>query len=244
MLRTALLASMGALALAACGDSKTDPAKEQAAIAKVAPPEGKSWSEVVAATPDGGYVMGNPEASIRVIEFASITCPACAQFSNDSHEELKREFVDSGRVSFELRNFVRDALDATSAAIIRCAPAERYFPLMENVFASQNELFQGAQADPQAVEAALALPPEQRFRPLAAALKLDQFFQARGLTGDQINACLSDLGNIQKLEQGVNKATEQYRVAGTPTFVINGQVADGVSSWPLLRDRLRLMGAR
>lgn len=244
MLRTALLSSLGALALAGCGETKTDPTKEQEVITKVTAPAGKSWSQTVAVTADGGYLMGNPEAPIKIIEFASLTCSHCADFSKESHEEIKRDFIDTGRVSLELRNFIRDPLDATAAAVIRCAPVDRYFPLQENVFASQAELFQGAQSNPKGGEAAMALAPAQRFPALAKAWKLDSFFQARGLTAEQINACLADINNIQKLETTTNAAIEQYKIAGTPTFVINGQVAEGIASWPLLRDRLRTMGSR
>jgi protein-disulfide isomerase len=244
LLRTALLTSLGALALAACGDSKTDPAKEQSVIAKVAAPAGKSWSQTVAVTPEGGYLMGNPDAPIKVVEFASLTCSHCADFSNASHEELKRDFVDTGRVSFELRNYVRDAIDATAAAVIRCAPAERYFPLMENTMAAQAEIFKNAQSNEQGYAAAMALPPAQRFPALAKATQLDTFFQSRGMTAEQINACLSDVSNIEKLEKGVNAANEQYTIPGTPAFILNGQLAEGVGTWPDLRDRLRTMGAR
>ncbi|MGH6652983.1 MAG: thioredoxin domain-containing protein [Sphingopyxis sp.] len=244
MMRTLLLTSMAALALAGCGDSKTDTTKEQAAIAKVAAPAGKSWSQTVVKTAEGGYLMGNPDAPIKLIEYGSLTCSHCADFSNESHEELSRDFVDTGRVSFEMRNYVRDAIDATAAAIIHCAPAERYFPLAENTFASQAEIFKNAQANEQGYAAAMALPPAQRFPALAKATKLDTFFQARGLTGDQINACLSNIANIEALEKGVNAANEQYNIAGTPTFIINGTVAEGVGTWPVLRDRLRTMGAR
>lgn len=242
-LRIALLSSLGALALAGCGESKSDPAKEQDVIAKVAAPAGKSWSATVSKTADG-YVMGNPEAPVKIIEFASITCSHCADFSKDGMEELKRDFIDTGRVSLELRNFIRDPLDASAAAIIRCAPTERYFPLMENTFASQADLFAAAQANPKGGEAAMALPPAQRFPALAKAWKLDQFFQSRGVTADQVNACLGKLDNISQLEKSTNGAIEKYKIAGTPTFVINGQVAEGIASWAPLRDRLRTMGVR
>ena len=243
-LRILLLASLGAVALAGCGESKTDQTKEQDVIAKVAAPAGKSWSQTVAQTPDGGYVMGNPDAPIKIIEFASITCSHCAAFSTESHDEIKRDFIDTGRVSLEVRNFIRDPLDATAAAIIRCAPVDRYFPLQENVFASQEELFAGVKGNDAAGEAAMKLPPAQRFPALAKALKLDQFFQSRGVTGDQIIACLSNVDNITKLEQGTNAAAEKYKIQGTPTFIVNGQVAEGVAAWGPLRDRLRSMGAR
>ena len=243
-LRILLLSSLGALALAGCGESKTDPAKEQDVIAKVAAPAGKSWSATVSQTADGGYLMGNPDAPIKVIEFASLTCSHCAEFSKESHEEIKRDFIDTGRVSLEVRNFIRDPLDAMAAAVIRCGPVDRYFPLQENVFASQADLFAGAQANAAGGEAAMKLPPAQRFPALAKAWKLDAFFQSRGVTADQINACLGNIDNISKLEQGTNAAVEKYKIQGTPTFVINGQVAEGIAAWGPLRDRLRTLGAR
>ncbi|MBN8842891.1 MAG: thioredoxin domain-containing protein [Sphingomonadales bacterium] len=242
-LRTLLLASLGALALASCGESKTDQSKEQDAIAKVAAPAGKSWSQTVSKTADGGYLMGNPDAPIKVLEFASLTCSHCADFSKESHEEIKRDFIDTGRVSLEVRNFIRDPLDASAAAIIHCAPVDRYFPLQENVFASQEELFANA-GDQQAIKVAMEQPPAQRFVALSKALKLDTFFQSRGVTADQINTCLGNIDNISKLEQGTNAAAEKYTIQGTPTFIINGQVAEGIAAWGPLRDRLRTMGAR
>ena len=124
-LRILLLASLGAVALAGCGETKTDQTKEQDVIAKVAAPAGKSWSQTVAKTADGGYVMGNPDAPIKVIEFASITCSHCAAFSVESHEEIKRDFIDTGRVSLEVRNFIRDPLDASAAAICASPSALR-----------------------------------------------------------------------------------------------------------------------
>lgn len=242
-LRILLLASLGALALAGCG-GKTDQSKEQAVVAKVAAPAGKSWSQTVSKTAEGGYVMGNPDAPIKIVEYASLTCSHCADFSKESHEEIKRDFIDTGRVSLEVRNFIRDPLDASAAAIIQCAPVDRYFPLSENVFASQADLFAGAQANGPGGEAAMKLPPAQRFPALAKAWKLDEFFQSRGVTGEQINACLGNIDNISKLETVTNKGIEQYKIQGTPTFVINGQVAEGIAAWGPLRDRLRTLGAR
>src|SRR3546814_11798610 len=64
------------------------------------------------------------------------------------------------------------------------------------------------------------------------------------MTADQVQACLANVDGIQKLEDGTNAAQQQYNVQGTPTFLINGQVAEGIATWPLMRDRLRTMGAR
>lgn len=243
-LRLALLSSLGAMALTGCGGGAADQTKEQTAIAQIAAPAGKSWSDVVAPSAAGGMVMGNPDAPIKIVEFASITCSHCADFSKSASEELKKDYINSGRVSLEMRHFVRDPLDATAAAVLRCTPDDRYFPLLENVFAGQADLFAGAQANPSAGEAAMKLAPNQRFTTLAASWKLDEFFKARGVTADQLNACLSNVDNITKLEQITNAATQEYKISGTPSFLINGQLADGVSNWASLRDRLRNLGAR
>src|SRR3546814_19007524 len=86
-------------------------------------------------------------------------------------------------------------------------------------------------------------PPAVRFQQLAKAMKLDQFFQSRGMTADQVQACLANVDGIQKLEDGTNAAQQQYNVTGTPTFLINGQVADGVATWPLMRYSPHTLGA-
>src|SRR3546814_17271828 len=88
--------------------------------------------------------MGNPDASIKIVEFASLTCSHCAEFSLESHDELKRDFIDTGRVSLELRNFIRDGIDLTAAALTHCAPPERYFPLTQSTFAGQAQIIETA----------------------------------------------------------------------------------------------------
>lgn len=243
-LRLALLSSLGALALTACGGGAADSSQEQAVIAKIAAPAGQSWSDVVAPSAAGGMVMGNPDAPIKIVEFASITCSHCADFSKSAMPELKKDYIDSGRVSLEMRHFVRDPLDAMVSAVLRCSPADRYFPLLDASFDAQADLFAGAQANPSAGEAAMKLAPDQRFTTLATGWKLDAFFKARGVTEDQLKSCLSNVDNITKLEEIGNNATQTHRITGTPSFLINGKLADGVASWEPLRERLKAMGAR
>src|SRR3546814_8236510 len=75
--------------------------------------------------------MGNPEAAIKIIEFASLTCSHCADFSENGFPALRDKYVNTGKVSYELRNFVRDPLDMTAALLARCAGAEPFFSLSE-----------------------------------------------------------------------------------------------------------------
>lgn len=242
-LRIALLSSLGALALASCGGGTADPAKEQDVIAKVAPPEGKSWSQVVRVDGDG-VVMGNPEAPIKLEEFGAFTCGHCAQFAKDSHEELKRDFVDTGRVSYKLTPFMLHPIDAIAGAIVKCTGTDRFFPLADATFLEHEAFIAGASKPQPGVEAAMQLPPEQRFTALAKAWGIDQFYQQRGVPATMIQQCLGKVENVEAVEKGTNAGIEKYQITGTPTFVINGQVAEGIASWGPLRDRLRTMGAR
>ena len=243
LLRTVLLTSMGALALAACGESKTDPAKEQEVVAKVAPPAGKSWSQVVRVDGDG-VVMGNPDAPIKIEEFGAFTCGHCAKFTQDSHEELKRDFVDTGRVSYKLTPFMLHPVDAIAGAIVKCTGPDRFFPLADATFIEHEAFIAGASKPQPGIEEAMKLPPEQRFTALAKGWGIDQFYQQRGVPAATIEQCLSKVENVEAIEKGTNAGVEKYQITGTPTFVINGQVAEGIASWGPLRDRLRTMGAR
>lgn len=244
--RTLALTSFAALALAACGGQPgADGTTEQDVVEKVAAPAGKIWSDVTAKTADGGLLIGNPEAPIKVIEFASLTCGACAAFSADSGAELKKDFIDTGRVSFELRHFLRNPIDLLAASAIQCAPPERQYALASNIFANQAELFAGAETGGEAAQAAMGNQTDpQRFVKAADALGISAMFQSRGMAADQVNACLGNTAAVEKLVADNNKWLESFEIAGTPTFVVNGQIAEGTTSWAALRDRLRTMGAR
>ena len=164
ILLSAALAPL-ALGLAACG-SKEDAAPAGPTgepIAKIAPPAGKSWAETVVITPEGGYRMGNPDAPIKIVEFASLTCSHCAEFAEAASAELRDNFVASGRVSYELRNFVRDAIDITATQLTQCGTPETFFALTDQVFAYQAGIFEKAQsASKEQQQAAFSLPPAQR----------------------------------------------------------------------------------
>lgn len=235
--------SLAALTLTGCG-GKADGTEEQSVINKVTAPAGKSWSETVSITPDGGLLIGNPSAAIKVIEFASLTCGVCAQFSADSGEELSKQFLDSGRVSFEMRQYLRNPIDLLAASAIRCAPLDRQYALTKNIFASQADLFAGAEQGGEAAQAAMANQADpQRFTKAAEALGISAMFQSRGLSGEQVNACLGDAPGVEKAVANFNKWNETFEIAGTPTFIINGENV-GTLNWPGMRDRLRALGAR
>jgi protein-disulfide isomerase len=144
-----LIATIGlALALSGCGSkdegNQAGGAPTGAPVAAVAAPKGTIWSETVAATPEGGFRMGNPDAPLKLIEYASFTCPHCAEFAETADEGLRAK-VDTGKVSFEFRNLIRDPLDLTAAVLARCGGKDPFLPLAHQMFANQAAMFKTIQ---------------------------------------------------------------------------------------------------
>jgi protein-disulfide isomerase len=241
----AVIAVPLALGLAACGESAdSSGAPTGGPIANVAPPAGKAWNEMIAVTEDGGYRMGNPEAPIKLVEFASLTCSHCAEFAEASAVELAETFVASGRVSYEFRNFVRDPIDITAAQLVRCAPPEAFFALTDQVLAFQPALFENWQKAGEAqLKAIDTLPVEKRGLGIAQAAGLTDFFATRGISRDQAATCLADPAKAQDLARRTEAQSKQFDITGTPTFVINGSKVQG-NTWAEIKPLLENAGAR
>lgn len=228
-----------ALSLAACGGSGSEAKKDGPAkdlkIDQVAAPAGKKWEETVVKTADGGFLMGNPDAKVKVIEYAALSCSHCADFSKESAEVMKNKYVASGQVSYEMRNFsINPTLDIPAAAITHCVGEARYFPLTESVFAGQGELFANAQsADQNELKRIQSMPPSELLPAFAKAIKLDQFFKARGVTDAEINSCLGNSANLAAIEKITNDGSKQFSITGTPTFIIDGKKAEFSNDKPL-----------
>lgn len=231
------------MALTACGGETS--ANGGAATVDAEADTSQNWAEVVTKTEEGGYVMGNPDAAIHVVEYASLTCPACAAFAAQSFEPMVENYISQGLVKFEIRNFVRDPLDLSAALLSRCNGEGPFFQLNERLFANQNAMFetiQGAdQARLQALSTQEALQSGQTFVGFAEESGLIDLVGAMGISDQQARQCLTDNAAIQELENLRNQALNQYNIAGTPSFLINGELVSGVSSWAQLDARLQEM---
>lgn len=242
--RMLALAPLAALALSACGgtDETALPAGEP--VAEVPAPEGSNWRETVQLTDRGGYLVGNPDAPIKLVEYGSLTCPGCAAFSRTAVEPLLNDYVGSGRVSFEFRSFIiHGPLDLVLTRLISCGPKESAVPLAEQIWSNLAEIQQKAYADQNALEATLQLPEEQRFVAFAQQAQLYDFFAARGISRDQAATCLADFGEMKRLADLSQSYASEDGINSTPSFVLNGAtVTDG--SWDALEAALQRAGAR
>ncbi|HEY9090782.1 thioredoxin domain-containing protein [Parasphingorhabdus sp.] len=235
-----------ALALTGCGDGAEaeNGASSSSAVETVAPPEGQKWSTTVSQTEDGGYVMGNPDAPIKLVEYMSITCSHCATFGEEAFNSIRDDYVESGRVSFEIRNFVRDPLDLTAAMLSRCGGEGPFFALTKQALSNQEQMFTKAQGMGEATyNSVLQSEPKVRFVRLAEELGLISLFQQLGISEDQAKTCLSEEATAEKLMSGTQTAVEQHDIQGTPTFLLNGKKIEG-TNWAMVEAALKEAGAR
>jgi protein-disulfide isomerase len=208
----------------------------------VAPPPGGDWTQTVSQTDAGGFIMGNPNATVKVVEFGSMTCPACAGFAAQGAENLINDYVKSGRVAFEFRNYVRDPLDITMALVARCGGPQRFFPLTDAMFEDQAQFFETARgSSPQQQQALAQQPPAQQFAGYAQLAGLQEWAALRGVPAAQQQQCLSNQAEIDRLVQMTADANSNYEISGTPSFLINDELVvmeAGKPLWEQLRAKI------
>ena len=160
------------------------------------------------ALPD--MATGSDKATVTIVEYGSMTCPHCARFQDATFPELKKRYIDTGKVRFIFREFPLDRIAAAASMLARCAGENdkgKYFALVDTLFNRQREW---------AVEKPLP--------PLLAIAK-----QA-GFTQESFNACLANQKLLDGIEAVRQRAVGKFKVQSTPTFFINGHSYAGEMS--------------
>ena len=160
--------------------------------------------ELMQAGPLGDIVVGKDDAPVTIIEYASMTCGHCATFHNTTYPELKKKYIDTGKVKYILREFPLDALAAAGFMLARCAGNDKYHAMIEMLFAKQKEW---VTQNP--------IPP------------LQALAQQAGFTKDSFEACLKDQKILEGIEAVRTHGAEKLGVNSTPTFFINGKLFRG-----------------
>lgn len=194
----------------------------------------RDWSSTATVAPGGAFVLGNPNARVRLIEYASYTCPHCAAFAAEGWPAL-RPYIHSGRLALEFRTAVRDRFDIVAAMLARCQGPAPFFPASEAIFAGQADWTAKAAAWEQTPASDLsALPPTDALVALAKAAGFDAMLAPRGLTPVAMRTCLADPKTQQPIAAMSDEAWQQRKISGTPAFVIN-DVAIDVHNWAGLK---------
>jgi protein-disulfide isomerase len=168
----------------------------------------KSGTSVGAAGPED-MTMGNPQAKVLVAEYASVACPHCAAFNNETFPAFKAKYIDTGKVHYVLHEMLvggqsEQALAAAGFLLARCAGKDKYFAVTDEIFHAQSAIF-----------------ASQDLR--GGLLRIGQ---SMGMTEPQFNACVGDQNALKALDARVEKASKDG-VNSTPTFIINGQKFEG-----------------
>jgi protein-disulfide isomerase len=150
-------------------------------------------------------VLGKADAPITIIEYASLTCPHCAHFDVDVLPKLKEKWINTGKAKLVLRDFPLDEPALRAAMVARCAPAERFYPLVDTFFAQQ----------------------EQWVTSRDYRTALEKLAKLGGMSEKEFKACISDKKLEDQVAQSRLTASQQLGVDATPTFFINGKKFDG-----------------
>ncbi len=161
--------------------------------------------------PAGGladHALGNPDAPVTVIEYASPTCPHCATFHATAYDPFKEQYVDTGKVRFIVRPFVRNALDAAVFMLADAAGGDAYHEVVATYLKTQNTW---------------ATSDKPRDAIYAIALQL-------GFTEETFNAALTNQALFTGMEAQREQALEEFGLTGTPTFYVNGKTLSGAQT--------------
>jgi protein-disulfide isomerase len=171
-----------------------------------APKEDPDVATLMQEGPLEDIVIGNPDAPITIVEYASMTCPHCARFHTDVFPTLKKKYVDTGKVRFVFREFPLDGLAVAASMLARCAGKDRYYPMVSGLFDTQKTW---------------AVPGEEGKEKLLLIAK-----QA-GFSKEQFDQCLADKDLFDKIVAVRKRAHEEFGVDSTPSFFINGKRMTG-----------------
>jgi len=150
-------------------------------------------------------VVGDPNAKVTVIEYASLGCPHCANFHFDVYPKIKKEYIDTGKVKFIFRDFPLGTPSVAAAVIARCAGSKRYFAMIDIFFKAQHQWSHAP-------------------NPLEALKKTARF---GGMSSADVDACIANQALLNSIQERAQAAQLDYEINSTPSFVIEGRKIAG-----------------
>lgn len=160
--------------------------------------------KLMAAPPLGDRALGDADAKVTVIEYASATCPHCAKFHAETFPILKADYIDTGKIRFVFREFPFDDLALAAFMLARCAPEDKYFPMIDVLFEQQEKWTRNN-------------PREELFTIAKLA----------GFTEESFDQCLKNVDVAKGIVDGRNQADKDLGINSTPTFFVNGRILKG-----------------
>lgn len=199
------LAALAVVAVAGLGAFALMPAKTAQTLLPVGAAEAQATTAEVQAVEVADMTLGNPDAKVKVMEYASFTCPHCANFHSTVFKDLKKDYIDTGKVQFIYREVYFDRYGLWGAMVARCGGEMKYFGVSDILYTTQKEW--AGSDDPNVVVG-----------------NLRKIGRTAGMDDAQLDACLKDGATAQALINHYEANMKEYDIKGTPTLVINGTI--------------------
>jgi protein-disulfide isomerase len=195
-------------------ETSTPPATPVAsgALAQVAAPQPEQTFDSMDVT-DGDFFLGKADAPITLVEYASLTCPHCADFHANVLPEIKKDYIDTGKARLIYRDFPLDRLALAGSMVAQCSGRDRYFGFLQVLFQSQMQWARAA-------------------NPIEA---LAQIARLGGITATEFDACLKNEEQEKGIFQKRLDASNKFKVSSTPTIFINGRKYPGGLTFPQIK---------
>ena len=172
------------------------------------------------------HTMGSAKAPIVLIEYAAPSCPHCAHFNAEVFPELKRHYIDTGKVRYVFRVYPISPIDGAVEGIANCLPADNYFAFIDLLFRNQKQW-----------------DPEYGAMDVHGALV--SLGVGAGLSAEKVDRCIADKASADHINIIAQDGVTKYNIRSTPTLVINGAVQPaGFVPWPTLQATLENLLSR
>ena len=156
---------------------------------------------------ENDFYIGEPEAPVTIIEYASMSCSHCADFHNETLDDLKSEYIDTGKVKFVFRDFPFNYPALAGSMILSCVPQDVRYDYMNALYKLQKNW---------------VMRDHSKTR-----IELYKIMQSGGMQQDEFDACLSDINLENDILEGVMNAQREFNINRTPSFIVNGIVYSG-----------------
>jgi len=167
---------------------------------------------------ENDFIIGNDNAPITIIEYASMSCTHCANFHNNTLPDLKKEYIDTGKVKYVFRDFPYNYPALLGSMVVRCIPSEVRYDYMNALYKLQNKWVVRENA--------------------ITRQELYKIMQTGGMTKENFDTCLSNVDLENKILQEVIAAQSEFNIRSTPSFLINGDLLEGDKSIKVFRQIL------
>ena len=156
---------------------------------------------------ENDFYIGEPEAPVTIIEYASMSCSHCADFHNETLDDLKSEYIDTGKVKFVFRDFPFNYPALAGSMILSCVTEDARYDYMNALYKLQKNW---------------VMRDHSKTRS-----ELYKIMQSGGMQQDEFDACLSDINLENDILEGVMNAQREFNINRTPSFIVNGIVYSG-----------------